>query len=387
LRETDTAHIKIPMAIFTRRILQNLINENTKFLLRGQINKHVLELNRMDETLSLAYEWEIVLLNAFSKVGKVTYEKNFGGKKKADIFFEFPDDPNQNFVADITTVSDKGLEKKNPFEAFWDQIMQMAGKHGLRQNSFSLHVEDVHRRYYKGGPKIQLKLPGRARFQQTILDEQFEEFLNNISKTPTKSNAYRIKNKDFDVIIGYVPDQEFATGGHIDFTQVYSLTENTVYQALSNKATQLSGTKFKGPLGIFLCDGGCKFLRSRSTGGLSYTSGDVIKYFLHENALICFVVTFTIQQNRPSNIASGYHISAMVYKGLASEKFSLDILKLLEQIKSLFPQPESEAQNAIYHLKGKNPGKGLSHWGGLKMGHGDKITKVRISADSVKSFL
>ena len=101
---------------------------------------------------------------------------------------------------------------------------------------------------------------------------------------------------------------------------------------------------------------------------------------MHENALICFVVTFTIQQNRPSNIASGYHISAMVYKGLASENFSLDILKLLEQIKSLFPQPESEAQNAIYHLKGKNPGKGLSHWGGLKMGHGDKSIEVRCRA-------
>ena len=53
------------MAIYSRRILQRLINENAAALSRKQVKKHVFELNRMHQTLSLAFEWEVVLLSAF----------------------------------------------------------------------------------------------------------------------------------------------------------------------------------------------------------------------------------------------------------------------------------------------------------------------------------
>lgn len=67
--------------------------------------------------MTLAHEWVLVIFNAFSKVGRVIYEKDFGGRTRPDIYFEATDDQQFNFVADITAISDKGLDGKNPYDA------------------------------------------------------------------------------------------------------------------------------------------------------------------------------------------------------------------------------------------------------------------------------
>jgi hypothetical protein len=74
------------MAIFSRRTIQRLINENASFLTTKQIKSHVDNLNNGD----LGAEWEVVLLNVFSKLGRVEHEKNFNGKKP-DIYFTSED--------------------------------------------------------------------------------------------------------------------------------------------------------------------------------------------------------------------------------------------------------------------------------------------------------
>jgi len=95
------------MAIFSRRALQRLIAENTSILSKKQIRKHVDSLNRMDKERSLATEWEVVLINALSKLGSVVHEKNFGGPRRGDIYFEAKGNPTESFLADITTISTK----------------------------------------------------------------------------------------------------------------------------------------------------------------------------------------------------------------------------------------------------------------------------------------
>lgn len=172
------------MAIYSRRILQQLINENTGFLSKKQLKKHVFELNRMHETLSLAFEWEVVLLNAFSKVGKIAHEKNFGGSREPDLYFESLFDPKQRFAADITTLSDKGLEGNNPYEALFNELMKIVREHGLRPDSFSLDVEGNHSELYRGGPRAKLKLPPPSRFKQVIFNADFNLFLKEVSLAP-----------------------------------------------------------------------------------------------------------------------------------------------------------------------------------------------------------
>jgi hypothetical protein len=341
--------------------------------------------------LSLATEWKVVLLNAFSKAGNVIHEKDFGGSRYADIYFESFDDPNNNFVADITAVSDKGLEEHNPFYYLWEDLTKKVKERGLRADSFRLEVEEVTTNLYKGGPKAQLKLPGRARFAQTIFNEKFENFLRQISQEPNAAHAFELKTTEIGVTISYNPNQMYGTGGHLDYTQVFSLENNTIYKALESKVSQLEGTNFSGHLGIILCDGGCSFFNRRSITGLAFSMDDVIKKFLHEYPSISFVITFGIEKERPlgpmSNKDNPYQIIIGYYRGHKFDTLGLNLHDVLEKVGSELPEPESNARNAMNLLKGRNPTEGRSHWGGLRMTPGKQVTEVKISARALLEFL
>src|SRR5437870_10377211 len=109
------------MAIFSRRILQQIINENGSFLSEDQIKQQVDRLNVMLRTLKLADEWEIVLLNAFSKLGKVVHED---GKiaGTCDLYFESHEDPANTFLADITSISDAGFKEYGDYKGLEEEL-------------------------------------------------------------------------------------------------------------------------------------------------------------------------------------------------------------------------------------------------------------------------
>ena len=114
------------MAIFSRRTIQRLINENAAFLTRKQLRSHVDRLNDGN----LAAEWEVVLLNVFRKLGNVAHEQDFKGKKP-DLHFT-SDNHALDFLADIKTVSDEGIELKNPQRQLNDRLHDEIAKHGIR---------------------------------------------------------------------------------------------------------------------------------------------------------------------------------------------------------------------------------------------------------------
>ncbi len=61
------------MAIFPRRIIQRMLNKNAEFLTKEQIDQHVLRLNGKGFQV-IETEWEVAVLNAFSKIGRVQHE-------------------------------------------------------------------------------------------------------------------------------------------------------------------------------------------------------------------------------------------------------------------------------------------------------------------------
>ena len=90
------------MAIFSRRTLQRLIDENATFMRKDQLEKHKRKLNEAD----LSFEWEVVLLNVFSKLGKVIHEPVFENcSRKIDILFSTKIKDEIEFLTDITTIS------------------------------------------------------------------------------------------------------------------------------------------------------------------------------------------------------------------------------------------------------------------------------------------
>src|SRR4051812_46226864 len=114
------------MAIFSRRTLQRLIHENAIFLTAKQTKDHVKRLNNKD----LSVEWEIVLLNVFGKLGTVIHEKKFNGKNPD--LYSISADEGFSFLADIKTVSDEGIDLKNPFEPLNDRLHREVLRHDIK---------------------------------------------------------------------------------------------------------------------------------------------------------------------------------------------------------------------------------------------------------------
>ena len=219
------------MAIFSRRIIQRLLDENTGVLSRRQVKKHADELNRMHETLTLAPEWEVVVLNAFSKVGNVLHESGPAGT--SDIYFESRSHPQDCFVADITTVSDKGFETQHAFDELDSELRTRVEARGFNPNHFHLDVQGNHpqirrghyyiergdeegKLLYKGAVKAELHMPGSARFQKEIFNDRWEQFLDNISSSPP-NNIYRVyKPQDrINISISFAPSQRYGSSTHL----------------------------------------------------------------------------------------------------------------------------------------------------------------------------
>lgn len=177
------------MAIFSRRNLQGMINENAKILSIDQLNKHICALNKADES-SLSFEWEIALIYGFNKLGKVIHEPNFleGTRKDRFIFyfrFWISTAINSRY---FTTVSDKGYEADNPQEDFVKQLYKMIRKYNLRIECFSLEIEGKFEGPYHDR-KMSLMLPEKGKLNSAF-DEKFREYMRTIVKKPLETHPF-----------------------------------------------------------------------------------------------------------------------------------------------------------------------------------------------------
>jgi hypothetical protein len=173
------------MAIFCRRTLQRLINENATFLSRKQLVSHVSKLNDGD----LSAEWEVVLLNVFSKVGKVVHEQRFNGKKPDVYLMSHREDV--SFLADIKTVSDEGIELQNPQRHLHERLHDEVVKHGIRGH-WRLDVGGDLERARRTGSMVELSLPAIARFDQDIFNSDWAAFVLRIKEQPAEEQQYAI---------------------------------------------------------------------------------------------------------------------------------------------------------------------------------------------------
>jgi hypothetical protein len=382
------------MAIFSRRILQRLINENARILSRNQIKKHVRDLNAMHKTttLTLAPEWEVVLLNAFSKMGRIIHEKDIAGT--SDLYFESHHDPKQNFLADITAVSDKGFAS---FDALDSDLRRRVEECGFNPSHFRLDVQGNHPEIqrghyymergdesntllYGGAVKAELHMPGAARFEEKIFNADWDKFLDEI-RGSSRQRIYRVykPQERINLTISFNPGQRFGSTSHLAHQQINHLTENRIYEALRDKADQLAKANFAGPLGIIVCDGG--YSPFHATPHFStHPVRDVISYFLKTNPLISFVVTFVIK--RASDYRVPIEIIMKIYLNESMSEEDRAILDHIEKACGFLPPPESDAFNALNHLKGGNPQEGRKN-GELVM----SSNEIRMSARTLMDLL
>ena len=368
------------MAIFSRRVLQQLIDDNARFLRRRHVKKHVDMLNKGGES-SLPFEWEVVVLNAFSRFGTVRHEPSLGGARTPDIHFICVGDPNQTFIADIATVSDQGLDEKNPAEALFYEVLRLVAERGLRANAISVKVEPDTDDESDEEVRSLLKLPGRGRFKEIIFNDEFSRFLDEISQESDKFRDFRIKNESADLLITYNPAQGVAMLTNPGYSLATSLTKNTVYRCLEEKAQQLSQSgAMQQPRGIILCDGGNSLLRrGREWGACNIVK--IIHHFLSQYPSVSFVLTLFVKQTFGGE--SRAKVIFALYKGKSFASLGDDVLAIINNLGNVIPEPERSARNAISHLSSSRAHEGSSFWGGLTVSDDN----IKISARALLEML
>jgi hypothetical protein len=341
------------MAIFSRRTLQRLINENAEFLSGRQIKDHVNKLNNKD----INVEWEIVLLNVFSKLGKVEHEKQFNGKKP-DLHF-VSTNGKVEFLADIKTVSDSGIEIKNPFDQLNERLQQEVLKYDIK-GAWGIYIGGDQEEARRHGRMVQMKLPALARFDKEIFNEKFEDFAACIKANPSEPRRFEIRNSSTELTFTYNPSARWTgTGSYPGYKSIERrehLIQNSVYSGLVSKADQLRGTGYSGILGIFVCDGGSDFLAN---------SRPIISEFLHNYEFINFVMTIRVNQNFGWRDTNEVLIECMCGGSPLPEVE--EFLSRFQLNPTNFPYPQRNGRNAANVLKSAHPERHGSYIGGFTM--------------------
>ncbi len=313
-------------------------------------------LNNADEH-TLGIEWEVVLLNVFSRLGAVTHEPNLG--KRPDLLLVAHGDNAPEFIADITTVSDRGVDDRFPIQALSIKLSDVIYKKGLGNAAFSLTVGwDVDNKVWpRSNPR--LKIPHRKLLDRDVFNERFFQFLDAVSVAPEEPRCHSITSTtpSVDILITYDPKQQRASTSWPGYNELTSLTQNTVYSRLEDKATQLSRANYSGHRAIIVCDGGCNLLSSKPYYYEKHV-GDVIKYFLRVHPEISFVLTLVVEETFGFNAQR--NVIATLYVGKSFVHLENEFWEVFQGMEPYFPEPERSARNARHLLEWQKSRKGMS---------------------------
>ncbi len=350
------------MFVFSRRAIQGKLDLLEDVLSPEQ---HAELVNRLNQPVRqrLAAMWEVVFLQALSQVAVIRHEVALPNRRRPDFGFEFDDaGDRRTIVGDITSVSDVGLDKQNPFREFCDEGSRLARRFGLDPNHFRYDVAGE-----KDGEwpkqKMKLLLPTGEAFTQ-LIKKVVEPFFRGLVR------------------------QWASGGGHPCYDLAISLTANPIYRALRAKVDQLRAAPENAIRIIILCDGDCAAMR-KSVFPSNYSARQIATEFLRTTSVVDLVLLATVEQRNPHDLrlrdyVMNYDLTAAPPRQ-RSARISDDIIEavqlLLERSVREIPTPMTDACNAA--LRCEESGYGLGKHGGYEMSG----NVVKISARLVQELL
>lgn len=362
--------------------MQARITDLAQILDHAQLRSLVNRLNAKDAT-RLHAMWELVILHGLSQAGDLKHEQVLPNGRCPDVDWKIKkqDGDILSIIADITTISDEGLEAQNPIRFLREEIFRLASKLGLRPGNFWCDV-----RGETIGPshksKMRLMLPEKPEMS-SFLKNELEPWLYNIKNNRTIKSTFNCTENELSFKIIYDPTWENGGGSHTSFTVATSKIVNPLFGALKGKVKQLNGAPDDALRLIIACDGGCDLLRHGAGGKSHYTynSKEVAEDFLRQNSSIDFVLlTTTTELRQPFAFQTNYHMSYELVcapPASRSQRVTIDsinsISEALNVALSNVPKPLRPAYHSASLLK--QPGVGNDQLGGCSMkGHEIKIS-------------
>jgi hypothetical protein len=328
-----------------------MLNENSSFLTDEQLRALTSRLNR-DDLQAFDAEWEVAVLNAFSKSGKVSHELDLSGTSKLDLFFVPSGDQSTSLAADITTVSDDGYERDSPVNDFYVELSKRI--RNVTTGGFNLRIGSEPPKEFGRIPKI--LLPPRREFHKEIFNAKFKAFLKRIKENPDKSDVFEVRTQNTSVYLSYQPGRRIYSSEWTAYRIAQEKDRNPVFNALKSKHRQLKNSGYSGTRGIILCDGGTNMFAARQYGSFEffYSATDAIKDFFRQNKSVDFVLLVSsvwTEKSNPFEAGQTRRIQVQVFGNEAYGNLPLSIRESLENVNKNFPEPCNTAGGARDTIK------------------------------------
>lgn len=303
-------------------------------------------------------EMELALSYGFSMGFDTEIEPEwYPGSKEPDIyvedFFEHP-----AFV-EITTISDEAVSGQKVMRAASQKILEYANTVKKGSGKFLYFEYQEISGYRQVIPKPKSIFGHKEFFRERLVKVNFklcnefkallDEWLGN-SSWPTPE-AIRIKLDYVDVVIRVKKHvQRSSHNFHSPMPALcYSLEDNPIFKALKAKEHQLRETPEGYLRVVFLCDGGCRPLRSlndRDPLNLVKSAKDIIQHFLRKGSKLDYVIFVSPLIDRNYRFKNRTKKSWMVtpFNGINNDR--KDYQSKLKALFSNLPEPRFEANNA-----------------------------------------
>lgn len=277
--------------IYQRRALQRRLDELRNTLEGEVVDGLAARLNRAGKD-RVAAKWETVVLHGLSRCGNIESEVALPSGRRPDVRFEKAD---LHLVADVTAVSDEGLDTDNPYHELSQLIEGAKRKLKLPVGGLDLRIRSRHERTRRGTRTV-LLLPPRARLQafvQEMIVPQLREQMD------AGEQVLRIAIDDEDVGLDITIDPSkspYSSNSFAAYDVPKIKDRNPLYSALRAKADQLRGAE--GTTGIIVGDGDCVALSGRSTNWDETNAGHIIDEFFRQFSSVYFVLLLSVRETQ-----------------------------------------------------------------------------------------
>jgi hypothetical protein len=356
-----------------------MVNENAQFMTAYHTDRQVRLLN-LEDGQEAGAEWEVVLVNSFSKLGRVQYEPDLGGSSQPDLCVSGCNGI-EPFVVEITSVSDAGYERDNPIEDFEVAFHKLAHKKKLAPGGFDFQVGGEEVGEYPE-QKTRLLLPNRREIKRFV-DDTYGSFLDEIRAEPNRVRTHDLKKPALQITITYDPRRlGFSGAGYPSYTSLKARRTNTLFKALSKKAKQLKECGFEGTRGIVVCDAGASYLSSLSGGATTFSLRDIPANFFREHSTVSYVMLVrTVSHGDLASVGLTRDVSLNGY--IQTKASDNRLVEILYRSIDILPRPAQLAINAYRSVPGPFRLFENSHFGGGRM----SSKRVTISARTIHALL
>jgi hypothetical protein len=341
------------MALFTRRTIQKCLDENAEFVTAEALGDWVQRLNKVSDDY-VAIEWEVVLVRAFAKCGRILHEPPLGSRPIDVVFESF--DGNLKFAADIAAISDQPLHEKNPIDRFRDELSRRIKKSKIDTGRFLFQVGEEQPVPQRGtGKKRRLLLPAVNQFSTFVFDAAFNDYLQMIRMSPQLARNHQVRHisPPINLTIQYQPGVGSGVGSvsHGVYTGTTVKDDNPLFNRLKDKAVQLRQSGYDGIRGVIACDRGSRIF-NEMTHWSTYQMREVIDEFFRQNTSVAFVVTIGVKSTS-SMLGRGFHadFEPKLFVRDTSEAWVADLDRLFTQVISSLPEIHQTPENAVNEMK------------------------------------